>query len=204
MLTPQITQALLVLSVVSNTIAYAVYVWQILKNKIRPHAVTFLVWSVIMLINLVVQIISEVGWAWLLLASNFLWCFVIFILAYHQSGLKYDSLDKTCLFLALTTILLWLVTSTPLYSVILSCLIDALAIFPSFRKSFRKPGEDSSFTFFISGTEYLISLPSYKSFSFISVTYPVWVMLVDFSYAGYILIRRLQLKRLTAKQQLLQ
>jgi hypothetical protein len=104
--------------------------------------------------------------------------------------LSKDKIDIICLILGVIAILLWVLTKTPLYSVIISCLIDILAFVPSFRKSFYKPYEDSWLTYLISGFEYLFSFPSYQIFSFVVLAYPVCIITLDLCYAIMILVRR--------------
>jgi hypothetical protein len=189
-----IPKILLFLSVASNLTAYGIYFSLILRNKIKPHAITYLVWSIILSLNFFIQLSSGVGISSILLATNLTGCFIIFILCLTKGLMIYDKIDWLCFFLAIVTVILWLVTKTPIYSVILSCVIDLLALLPSYRKSFNKPNEDSALTFFISGAEYLLSLPSYGVFSFLILLYPVCVLTLDFSYSAMIVIRRIQLK----------
>ena len=93
------------------------------------------------------------------------------------------------------SIILWIITNTPLYSVILTCFVDLFGMIPSFRKSFRRPYEDSALTFFISGMEFIFSFPSYQVYSFLVLLYPILVMSLDFGYAGMILIRRVDVEK---------
>lgn len=185
---------LLFLSVASNITAYVIYLYSIFKNKIKPHAFTFLAWSLILGVNFFVQLFSGVGESSILLGTNLLGCFIIFVLCIIKGYTSYDKIDWLCLFLAVVAIILWLITKIPLYSVILSCIIDLLAFLPSFRKSFHKPNDDSALTFFISGFEYLLSFPAYKVFSFVVLLYPVTVLTLDFVYAGMVVLRRVQLR----------
>jgi hypothetical protein len=188
-----LAQVLLYLSIASNITAYVIYFVSIFRNKIKPHAFTFLAWSLIIGVNFLVQIFSGVGKSSILLGTNLLGCFFIFIFCLIKGYTSYDKIDWLCLILAIVAIILWVITRTPLYSVILSCIIDLLAFIPSFRKSFHKPQDDSALTFIVSGFEYLLSFPSYQVFSFLVLLYPVCVLTLDFSYAGMILIRRWQL-----------
>lgn len=186
-------QILLILAAASNIIGYGIYFWLIFKNKIKPHAITYLVWSIIVGLNFFIQILSGVGKGSALLGINFIGCIFVFILCFSKKLIIYDRLDWICFFLAIFAVVLWLATKTPIYSVILSCVIDLLAILPSFRKSFTKPWEDSALLFFISGFEYLLSFPAYQTMSFVILLYPVFVIMVDFSYTGLMIARRLQL-----------
>jgi len=194
MLIPKI---FLFLAALSNLTGYTIYFRLILKNQIKPHAITNLVWSILLGLNCLIQIHSGVGLGSLLLATNFLGCFLIFLSCYLKGYINYDKIDWLCFFLAIIAIILWLITKTPIYSIVLSCVIDFLALLPSFRKSFKKPWEDSPLAFFLSGTEYVLSFPSYQVISFITLLYPVWVVFIDYSYAVMMLIRRWRIKALT-------
>ena len=191
-------QILLYISIVSNIIAYTIYLGFIIKNKIKPHGITYLVWAIILGLNFIIQIVSGVGISSALLGFNFIGCFLIFILCYKKGYINYDKLDWICFGLAILAVVVWIISKTPIYSVILSCVIDLLALIPSFRKSFSKPWDDSPIAFWTSGAEYLISLPSYNIYSVVSLLYPVFVLSIDFIYAIFISIRRLQLKKLTS------
>jgi hypothetical protein len=190
----KISQVLLILSVISNVTVYIIYLRLIIKNKIKPHAITYLVWVIILALNFIIQILSGVGIGSILLATNLTGCFLIFAFCYVKGYIVYDKIDWLCFVLAIIAVLLWFTNKIPLYSVVLSCVIDWLALAPSFRKSFSKPNEDSSLTFFISALEYLLSFPSYKILSVITLLYPSFVLSIDFIYSAFILIRRTQLK----------
>jgi len=185
---------LLFLSIASNITATSYYIYSIYRIRIKPHAFTFIIWSIELGINLAVQTFSGVGWGAILLATNFLGCLIVFLYCIKKGYIQYDKLDWLCLILGLLAIALWFITKHPIYSVILSCIIDFFAFLPSFRKSFRKPFEDSALLFFVAGLEYLMTFPSYKVYSFLVLAYPIVVLCLDLSYACMISIRRFQLK----------
>lgn len=187
-------KTLLLLSVGSNITATVIYLFAIFKNKVKPHSFTFLIWSLILGINFLAQIFVGVGLSSILLATNFLSCIVIFLACIRKGYAEYDDKDIACLALGVVAIILWLITKNPLFSVALSCLIDLFAFIPSFRKSFFRPTEDSALTYYVSGLEYVFSFPSYQVFSVIGLMFPVWITLIDFCYATFILIRKKQLK----------
>jgi hypothetical protein len=161
---------LLFASLVSAIIAYTLYIRLIAKNQIKPHGVTYLVWSIILGLNFVIQLKSGVGISAFFLGVNFLGCGLVFLFCLIKGHVRYDKLDWFCFALAIIAILLWLFATTPLYSVILSCVIDFFAIFPSFRKSFKDPWEDSPIAYWIAALEYLFSIPSYQVFSIITLS----------------------------------
>lgn len=183
----------LALAVLSNIVANAIYLRNLWLKKIKPHTFTFLVWSIILGLNFFIQLFNGVEWGVAILAANFLGCVTIFTVCVWHGYIKYDWLDWVSLSLALLAILVWLLTKTPWYSVIISCFIDIFAFLPSFRKSFSRPYEDSALTFFISSLEYVFSFPSYGIFSWLVLLYPITVASLDILYAFMIWIRRYQL-----------
>jgi len=189
-----LAKILLYLGAISALVAYVIYIALIVKNKIKPHGITYLVWAIILGLNFVIQLTSGVGLGSILLGCNFFGCFLIFLLCYKKGYINYDKLDWLCFGLAILAVILWLISKTPIYSVILSCVIDFLALLPSFRKSFSKPWDDSPIAYWTSALEYLASLPSYNVFSVITLLYPVCIITLDFSYSILIAIRRLMLK----------
>ncbi len=190
-----LSTVLLALSIITNIAAYIIYLRLIFKNKIKPHAFTFLTWTLLVSVNFVVQVTSGVGESSLLLACNALFSAIIFIACIIKGYTNYDRTDWLCLGLAIMSIILWIITNTPLYSVILTCFVDLFGMIPSFRKSFRRPYEDSALTFFISGMEFIFSFPSYQVYSFLVLLYPILVMSLDFGYAGMIWIRRVYVEK---------
>lgn len=182
------------MAVTSNVTATVIYLRGIIKNKTRPHSFTFLIWSIILSINFCAQVVSGVGISSILLGTNLLACVFIFVCCLLKGYTEHDTKDIISLALGALAIAIWLITKHPLYSVILSCIIDLFAFIPSFRKSFRKPHEDSGLTYYISALEYVFSFPSYNVFSATALIYPIWVLLIDMAYATMITVRRAQLK----------
>lgn len=185
---------LIALALVSNTLAYYIYIKKIVQGKLKPHTLTYFVWTIIIGINLLLQLFEGVGFGTLLILTNFLGCLLVSVSGIFKYKTEYTKFDFICVILAIFAILLWILTKTPLYSVILSCIIDFLALLPSFKKSFSKPYDDSAIIFLVSGFEYLFSFPSYQVFSFLVLAYPVCVLSLDFLYSIFIFIRRRQLK----------
>jgi hypothetical protein len=185
---------LLLLALTSNVIAYIIYISILYKNKIKAHGLTYLVWAIILGLNFAIQIASGVGISSILLGLNFFGCCIVCIILWRKNLIHYDRLDWICFCLAIIAVILWLSTKTPIYSVVLSCIIDFLAFIPSFRKSFRFPWDDSPIVYWTSGAEYLLSIPSYSSFSVINLLYPACLIILDFGYSIFIAVRRHQLK----------
>ena len=91
---------------------------------------------------------------------------------------------------ALLAIPLWLVTKNPLWAVILITLIDMLGFYPTFRKGYFKPNEDSVTTFTMSSVKFLIAILALGNYSTITVLYPLSLVIMNGLFAGMLIWRR--------------
>lgn len=98
--------------------------------------------------------------------------------------------DWITLFLALTAIPLWLAIEDPLWSVILISLIEVLATYPTFRKSWHKPHQERALTFTLDGAKFCLSTIALEKFTLTTYLYPMAIVLTDVVLVGMLLFRR--------------
>jgi hypothetical protein len=89
-----------------------------------------------------------------------------------------------------------MLTSNPLWAVILVVLADALGFFPTFRKSFNKPYEETAFTFFLIAAGYAIGMFAFETYSVTTLLYPAYLLLANGAFWLYLLVRRAQVKNI--------
>ncbi|MEA3399221.1 MAG: hypothetical protein U9R00_01765 [Patescibacteria group bacterium] len=78
---------------------------------------------------------------------------------------------------------MWYLTSNPLGAIILVTLIDLFGYFPTLRKSYSKPHEETATTFFLNGLKFLISLFALQVYTPVTWLYPSGLTLFNFSLA---------------------
>jgi hypothetical protein len=130
------------LSVVLSVVSYVPYARSIFVANTKPHAFTWLVWGAVMAIAFVAQLYDKAGagsWATGLSAA---FCLGIGVVAVFRGEKHITIGDWIALLVTLIAIPLWVVTSDPLWSVLLVTGIDAVAYYPTFRKSYAKPDEE--------------------------------------------------------------
>ena len=91
---------------------------------------------------------------------------------------------------ALSTIPVWYLTKDPLYAVILITTIDALAFYPTFRKSWHKPYEDNAFTFSLSALKFLFATLGLEYFTLTTSMYPISLVIMNGLFVIMVLWRR--------------
>ena len=92
-------------------------------------------------------------------------------------------------------LVLWFVTNSPLASVILITIIDAFGFYPTVRKSYRKPQQETMITYVLSGLKYVIALFALQNYSVITYLYPASLVFMNFAFVGLLIVRRRQHKK---------
>ena len=174
----------------------APYLWSILANKTKPHAFTWLVWTLITAIAAAAQFAGHAGpgaWGTALTAAL---CSIILVLAFTWRGERtYTRGDWISLVLALSSIPLWYLTKSALVASIAATGIDVLAYYPNFRKSWAKPHEEMIVSYVITNLKHLISIMATVEYSVTTLVYPVTIFTVNAALVVMLTLRRARLKR---------
>lgn len=166
------------------------YFWALWKKKIRPHAFSWLLWFVINAVVLAAQISKGAASGWWPTFMSMLITLSIGLYALKWGEKGYTKSDWTFLALALFAIPLWAATKDPLWSVVLVCLIDILAFFPTVRKSWLKPREENATSFAVGAAGFAFSLFAIDNFIFTNYAYPALVMTNNLAFAAMLVWRR--------------
>ena len=173
-------------------VSYIPYIRNMLSGKTKPHAFSWLVWGTLTAIAFVGQVSEGAGpGAWV---TGFTACvsFFIFVTVLRTGEKDIAKSDWLSLVGAGIAMLLWWATSDPLIAVILITLIDALGFFPTFRKSYHKPYEETAITFAISGLKFVIAIIALENLTPTTWLYPASLVLMNGIFVVMLLIRRKQ------------
>lgn len=173
--------------------SYGLYFFGIWKGKTKPHAFTWLVWSILNVVAFAAVITSggESG-SWIL-AGNAILCFVTAVIGFAQRHIIYDKYDWLALCGAFLGTFLWWLTNSPLYAVILVSISDMVGVIPTFRKAYRAPHEENLSSFLIGASYYPIAILALESLTLTTWLYPAAVLLSDIMLVILIFIRRKKL-----------
>lgn len=159
--------------------AYIPYLIGIFKGKTKPHLFTWLIWSTVTAIAVVVQVIEGGGMgSWPTIAAA-VTCFFITILAIKYGSKDIKKVDYIFLLASLSAIPLWLITNNPVYSAVLVTIIEIVAAFPTIRKSWHRPGEEVTSTYGLNTLRYFLSILALATFSVSTVAYPVGMVFMN-------------------------
>jgi hypothetical protein len=180
-------------AVIIAIVSFFPYIRDTLKGKTKPHAFSWLVWSIIMGVGFAAQISDGAGtgaWVTSIFAS---FNFLIFLLSLKWGEKNITTSDWASLVAAAFGVLLWWITSSPLLTVILIVTIYFFGYYPTIRKSFHKPREETLYTHASGVLEAALSFLALQHVSIITALLPAGLFTMNLSFVLMVLIRRKQL-----------
>ena len=184
-----------ILATVIAFVSYIPYFKDIFANKTKPHAFSWLIWGVLTAIGFAGQVADGAGPGAWVTGFTAIVCFFVFIAGLIKGRKNIVLVDWLSLIGSGIALLLWPLTQSPLLSVILITVIDALGFFPTFRKSFFRPDEETLITYFLSGFKFLLSLFALSNFTIITSLYPISLVIMNWAFILMLIVRRRTLSR---------
>ncbi len=175
------------------TFRYATYFYTIYKGETKPHAFTWLLWGAVTGVGTIAQFELNAGPAAYALAFVSITCFLIAVLAFFIGEKDYTKTDWAALIICALAIPVWQITQNALVALAIIMTIDFLSYWPTIRKSYYKPDTEPPISSFFAGLRYFLMLFAIPDPTWENMMYPVFLMLADWGFAVYIIIRRAQM-----------
>ncbi|HAJ90173.1 MAG TPA: hypothetical protein DCM27_04045 [Rhodospirillaceae bacterium] len=167
-----------------------IYIHSTLKGKTTPHLYTWLVFSILTWIAFAAQLSDNAGpGAWVMGITAF-FCTFIALLSLKYGEQNITKSDRLALAASLSAILPWLMMEDPLVSVIMISMIDAVAMYPTIRKSWHKPHNEKLTSFNIGSLKNTISLFALTNVTLVTTLYSVSIIAVNCIFVCICLYRR--------------
>lgn len=174
-------------------VSYVPYYRDIFKGRTKPHAFSWLIWALVTGIAFFGQLSDGAGaGAW---STGFtaLLCFSVFLLSLTKGEKEITVSDTISFFGALVAIALWYFTKNALWAVVLASIIDILGFYPTFRKSYKKPYEETLSIYILAGIKFIISIFALSNYSLTTALYLIVTAFMNFIFVAFVLSRRKQL-----------
>lgn len=181
------------IAVAMALVSYVPYVRDIFLGKTKPHAFSWLVWASLTGIAFFGQVSDDGGAGTWVTGFTALVCLAIFALALTKGENQITISDTLSLAGAIIAGVLWYITKDPLGSVILITIIDAFGFYPTFRKSYYKPNEETSITYSLSGLKFVVALFALENYTIVTWLYPASLVVMNLAFVGMQMVRRKQL-----------
>ncbi len=166
------------------------YFRSIFQGKTKPHAFSWFIWGTISSIGFAAQVAEGAGpgsWARGFAAAT---CFMLVIVALMRGKNNIKRSDWVTFFVSLAAIPLWVATKTPVWSVILVCIIDTLGYYPTVRKSWEKPDEEAALSYIFSACGAFFSILALEHYTLSTWLYSAVLTWSNGSMALFLWARR--------------
>lgn len=184
----------LVLSGIATFFSYFIYFRSIIKWESKPHVISWFIWWLISFVIFSIQIYDN-AWIW---AFN-IWfvaflCFLIALISLKKWSTKINKADYISLAFWVLSIILWIFSNNPFFSVILLILVDIFWFIPTILKSIKKPFEETEVAYFLAWGWYLMSIFAMENISFLTVWFVIVSCFFNLFLASIIFFRKKALK----------
>jgi hypothetical protein len=127
------------------------------------------------------------AWATGLVAVS---CFAVAIIALFRGEKEITKSDWATFIGALMIMPVWYFTKNPLIAIILIMLIDLCGYYPTFRKSYYKPHEESIIVYIMGVLQVSISICAMENYYLVNILYPIFIMFINTSFVCLVICRR--------------
>lgn len=166
------------------------YIKDIFSLKTKPHAYTWLIWSLTTGTAAFAAYYGGGGVGSLNLILMFFVTFGIFLISLKYGTKNITMWDTIILITALLAILVWWQLKQPLISVLMVSAIDVIGYFPSFRKTWHEPWSETIISWLGFATANVFAILALSEYNFLTVTYLFSVTLANAILFLICLVRR--------------
>jgi len=181
------------LTIIIAVVSYGIYIRDTIKGRTKPHTISWVIWAVLNGFIFTQQLMHGAGpGAWVTgvaAAANIL--IVLLSLKYGERNIT--RIDWLCLVISGVVLALWLQNVNDTLTVILASIVFVVGFIPTFRKSFRKPGEETILTFALNSTKFLLALFALDQVTLVTALYPLVLGLMNGSFVIFLIIRRIKI-----------
>ncbi len=189
----QLLEYQIILGIIATTIGligYIPYFKDIIKKEIKPHAFSWLIWGILQSAVFFASTSRGGGaGAWAIGAPALL-NMVIFVIALFKGEKEITNIDKASLVVALFGIALWVITTNPVWGVIILSGVDVVGYIPTIRKAYKRPHEEAISVYAFSAVAFGISLFALQAINVTTFLYPFSLAISNTVCVSIILIRR--------------
>lgn len=171
-------------------ISYGPYLRDMLRGVTKPHAYTWLIWT---LTNG-----TAAAGAWYggggygavgqLFGAGLTGAFFLLSLRYGTKNVTRS--DGVILAVAILAIFLWWILENPLLSVLLVTAIDAIAYIPSFRKSYEEPWSESLLSWNTFTFSAILSVVALQEYNVLTLSYLLMTIFANLILVSLCAVRR--------------
>jgi hypothetical protein len=184
-----------ILSAVVNTIGMVPYVKDVFKHKTKPERATWWIWLALGTVAISAQIAAGSTWSLFMVGAQTAAVATIAFLSLKYGYGNFRRKDFISLLVAMFGILLWKVTSNPLYALLIVVFIDAIAVWLTAAKTWEAPHTETLIAWILSSLAGLLGLLAVGKLDFTQILYPMYILIANSTVTWIIIYRRKKLAK---------
>lgn len=179
------------IAIVITFIAFIPYIRSILRNEVKAHVFSWIIWGTTTFVVFLAQLEGRGGaGAWPIGISGII-TISIAVLAYIKRGdLTITRTDWAFFISAMASIPIWYITTDPLWAVVILTTVDVLGFGPTIRKAYFYPESESVLFFALFVLRNFLSTSALEHYSITTVLFPSATGTACFLLIGLVLHRR--------------
>lgn len=163
------------------------YVIDVLKGRVKPHAYTWFVWSLVSLIVFFGQVQAGAGIGALPTFASEIFTLIIFVLSLKFGFKGISRADLYFLVAALLAFIPWLLTKDPTLSVIMAVGIDFIAFMPTLRKTWKHPETETPILYGSNVLRHILALFSLQAYNIATTLHSISMITLNTLMTVFIL-----------------
>ncbi len=175
-------------------IGYAFYISDIVRWHTKPHAFSWLPWWIMALITGIIQLQNYAGWSAIITLIGWLLMMGIFLLSCKFGTREMEKIDWILLGIAIIILTFWIFTGEWLISIWLICIVDTIAFYFTWKKSYKYPYAEDALSYSIWTLGFLFSFLAVENWIPVNWLYPGFLFFTEWSFTLFLLWRRKVIK----------
>ena len=156
--------------------AFLPYIRSILKDEIQPHVFSWVIWGTTTFVVFLAQLEDDGGaGAWAIGVSGVITIFIALLAYWKRADVTITKTDWAFFIAAMSSLLFWFLTSTPLWAVVILTAVDVFGFGPTVRKAYAFPYSESLLFFALVAARNLIVIMALAHYSVTTVLFPAVV-----------------------------
>jgi hypothetical protein len=150
------------------------------KKEIRPHPVSWLLWSIIGVVNLVFYTQTGATYSQIIAYMSFFLPFLIFLFSAKAWKGGFSLIDYCCLSVSLIALIFGFVYDNPVLGLTLNILLsDFVAFIPTILKTYKDPKSETASTWFITIIANILTIAVINQWTFGIILLPVYTLIMN-------------------------
>lgn len=155
------------------------YLIEVIKGRVRPHAFTWLVWSIVSAVTFFGALSRGAGVGIIPTGAAEIFTIIIFIFSLKHGFEYIKKIDVIFFIIALLGLIPWILTKDPTLSVIIVVAIDLTAFIPTIRKTWKHPETEIPILYSMNVSRHILTLFSLQAYNIATMLHSISMIITN-------------------------